>query len=226
MIYEYNNNWLEWRGKKIWAESSSCQYEILMVAMGTQFHQSQLSLWGQKLQFSKAVLSTVPITVCNVSLQICLVLGVGRHQVFSLLPLRWLIGWLAGWLAGRLAGWLTDWLAGWRTHHQERRGNTWADSWMTVYSVPGVKLCRGAGLTIDSSYMWNNKVWVIYSLQHHVSRSASLSQYIQSPYCIMPYMAFCEWVLLGNWSAVKRGNLYWGWLRIKTIVCLFFKHWR
>lgn len=23
----------------------------------------------------------------------------------------------------------------------------------------------------------------------------------------MPYMAFCEWVLLGNWSAVKRGNL-------------------
>lgn len=23
----------------------------------------------------------------------------------------------------------------------------------------------------------------------------------------MPYMAFCEWVLLGNWSAVKRGAL-------------------
>lgn len=23
----------------------------------------------------------------------------------------------------------------------------------------------------------------------------------------MPYMAFCEWVLLGNWSAVKRGDL-------------------
>lgn len=28
-----------------------------------------------------------------------------------------------------------------------------------------------------------------------------------SLYCIVPYMAFCEWVLLGNWSAVKRSNL-------------------
>lgn len=28
-----------------------------------------------------------------------------------------------------------------------------------------------------------------------------------SLYCIVPYMAFCEWVLLGNWSAVKHSDL-------------------
>lgn len=28
-----------------------------------------------------------------------------------------------------------------------------------------------------------------------------------SPYCILLYVGFCEWVLLGNWSAVKHSNM-------------------
>lgn len=28
-----------------------------------------------------------------------------------------------------------------------------------------------------------------------------------SLYCILLYMGFCEWVLLGNWSAVKHSNM-------------------
>lgn len=28
-----------------------------------------------------------------------------------------------------------------------------------------------------------------------------------SLYCILLYVGFCEWMLLGNWSAVKRSNM-------------------
>lgn len=61
-----------------------------------------------------------------------------------------------------------------------------------------------AGICIGLMFtLWKTCI----SLKSSHSSSPAECDSTFSLYCIVPYMAFCEWVLLGNWSALKRSNL-------------------